>query len=35
MLKYFDFFRKIRTDQELTSTTGGCFTILALVVPSL
>ena len=32
MLKSFDFFRKIQTDQELTSTTGGFFTIIALVV---
>lgn len=32
MLKSFDFFRKIQTDQELTSATGGLFTIVALVV---
>ena len=32
MLKSFDFFRKIRTDQELTSTTGGFFTILSIIV---
>ena len=32
MLKSFDFFRKIQTDQELTSTTGGVFTIVALIV---
>ena len=34
MLKSFDFFRKIQTDQELTSTTGGVFTIIALIVTS-
>ncbi len=32
MLKSFDFFRKIRTDQELTSTTGGFFTIVSIIV---
>lgn len=32
MLKSVDFFRKIRTDQELTSATGGCFTIISLIV---
>jgi hypothetical protein len=32
MLKSFDFFRKIQTDQELTSATGGIFTIISLVV---
>lgn len=32
MLKSFDFFRKIQTDQELTSTTGGIFTLISLIV---
>ena len=32
MLKSFDFFRKIQTDQELTSATGGLFTLAALTV---
>jgi hypothetical protein len=32
MLKSFDFFRKIQTDQELSSTTGGFFTLAALAV---
>jgi hypothetical protein len=32
MLKSFDFFRKIRTEQELTSATGGFFTIISLIV---
>lgn len=32
MLKSFDFFRKIQTDQQLTSATGGVFTLVALVV---
>jgi len=32
MLKSFDFFRKIQTDQELTSATGGIFTVIALIV---
>lgn len=31
-LKSFDFFRKIQTEQELSSTTGGCFTLFSLVV---
>lgn len=35
MLKSFDFFRKIRTDQELTSATGGLFTIISLIVPPI
>ena len=32
MLKSFDYFRKIQTDQELTSATGGVFTLIALIV---
>ena len=32
MLKSFDFFRKIQTDQELTSATGGLFTLISLIV---
>jgi hypothetical protein len=35
MLKSFDFFRKIQTDQQLTSATGGVFTLVALVVYSV
>ena len=35
MLKSFDFFRKIQTDQELTSTTGGFFTLIALASAAL
>ena len=31
-LKSFDFFRKIQTEQELTSATGGMFTIASLIV---
>jgi hypothetical protein len=34
MLKSFDFFRKIQTDQELTSATGGLFTLAAIAVRS-
>lgn len=32
MLKSFDFFRKLQTDQELTSATGGFFTLIAITV---
>jgi hypothetical protein len=32
MLRSFDFFRKIRTEQQLTSATGGFFTIISLIV---
>ena len=35
MLKSFDFFRKIQTDQELTSATGGIFTFIAIIVNTL
>lgn len=31
-LRYFDIFRRIQTEQELSSSTGGIFTIFSLLV---
>ena len=34
-LKSFDFFRKVQTEQELSSSAGGIFTIVSLVIAGL
>lgn len=34
-LQSFDFFRKIQSEQELSSSTGGIFTIGSLIVASI
>lgn len=32
MLKSFDYFRRVQGDQELSSSTGGIFTLIAIIV---
>ena len=34
-LKSFDFFRKIQSEQQLSSETGGIFTISSLIVAAI